>query len=267
MPNSEWTGSKSGMKVLTIFYKIRHQWWFIALIMIFGGLIGLAISMLRPPLYEATSIFSVSIDYTQTGALTDIQEDQIMRNIGYILTSEKVMQATWEKIKDIGCIMSRENLADLSFLDRQDASWYLRIRTSDPDCAMKMVNTWSAIADEVLQEGLFHAVIVDANNHLLAKLKNCLIDFDTMQQPAYCCGFNTIDEVQDQINEVGSIIMTERQLSEGLMPAISIHLVTLAKIPNDPVQHNRNMLVLSGLVAGFFLSMFFLAVQSESRDK
>jgi len=209
-------------------------------------------------------MFSISIDYTQTGALTDIQEDQVMRNIGYIMTSDKVMQATFEKIKDMNCIISREDLDDQSFLDRQDASWFLRIRSDDPYCAMNIVNTWAEIADEVLQEGLFHAIVVDANNSILANLKTCLIGFNPLNHYNSNCGFSDINEVQYQINTLGSIISSENELSDGLMPALSINLVKKAAMPNDPVQNNRNLLVLSGMMAGFFMSLLFFTIKSES---
>lgn len=258
------TGNKTGMDVIKLLLKIRKQWWFLTLIMVMGGSIGLMISRLRPPIYEATSMFSVSIDYTQTGALTDIQEDQVMRHIGYVISSDKVMQATLNKIKDNNCIIGQEDLENQSFLDRRDASWFLRIRSDDPYCAMNIVNSWAVTADEVLQEGLFHAIIVDANNNMLADLKNCLISYNPLNHYDSNCGFKSINEIQDQINIIGSIISTEKELSEGLMPALSIDLVNNAAIPNDPVQYDRNLLVLSGMVAGLLMSLLFFIVKSES---
>jgi hypothetical protein len=235
--------------------------------MVIGGIFALVFSTLRPHVYEATAKFNVSIDYTQTGALTDIQEDQVMRNIGYILESDKVMEGTFEKTKEINCVLSRKDLDNQTYLDRRDASWFLRVRSEDPQCAMNIANSWAEEGYALLQEGLYHAQIVDANNRLLLNLKSCLTDFESSNlSNNYPCGFSGYDEIEDQIVTIGSIIKNEKQLSEGLMPALTIDLINKAVLPTTAVQNNRNLLVFSGLAAGFFSSLFVLLIRTDNSD-
>ena len=60
-----------------------------SVLMIAGGLLGLLVSQVRAPIFESSAVFSVTIDYTQTGALTDIQEDQAMRGVGSVIFSDQ----------------------------------------------------------------------------------------------------------------------------------------------------------------------------------
>ena len=116
-----------GIDIVKLIKKISSRWYIHTVLMIIGGLSGLLFSYLNPPVYESSAVFSVTIDYTQTGALTDIQEDQAMRGVGSILLSDQVIRQTLTQlISEFNLELSQSDFLNNSFMDREEFRWALR---------------------------------------------------------------------------------------------------------------------------------------------
>ena len=145
----------SQIDLVKLVKKFSERWMVTSALMITGGLLGLLVSQARAPIFESSAVFSVTIDYTQTGALTDIQEDQAMRGVGSVILSDRVIDNTLSAInKESASGLSRTDFLENSFLDREEFRWTLRYRDPDPKVAEMAVNEWSKSADAVIQEGL-----------------------------------------------------------------------------------------------------------------
>ena len=193
--------------------------------MIAGGLLGFLVSQVRTPIFESSAVFSVTIDYTQTGALTDIQEDQAMRGVGSVIFSDHVIDNTLLQINNESeKVYSRTDFLDNSFLDREEFRWTLRYRDPDPKIAKMAVNAWSKNADAVIQEGLTHSLSSKALLEELEHLKICLFDFSNGNIQGDC-GNKDFDSVVNSINEISARIQAEKAASQGLFHALSVSLV------------------------------------------
>ena len=60
-------------------------WWVLELGMVLGSLGGWVAHRLQPPIYEGRVEFSLQIDYTRTGLLSEYQQDQILQNVSSII--------------------------------------------------------------------------------------------------------------------------------------------------------------------------------------
>ncbi len=64
-----------------------ERWWVIVLLTALGGMAGWAFHFFLPPVYEATAVITVNMDF-QKGKLTQYEEDYAFNAAGAIGTSD-----------------------------------------------------------------------------------------------------------------------------------------------------------------------------------
>jgi len=246
---------------------LSNRWWKICLGMIIGGLIGFMTTYLIKPLYESFATFSVTIDYTQTGALSDIQEDQAMRGVGSVIFSDEVVNRTLNEIIEKQLIENQDVFFEHAFLDRNEFRWTIRYRDGNPQIAQQIASTWAGNADLALAAGLEHALIADSYYHILESLTNCFQRFPPTQNNTRVCGFSDFSELLDAIQTISQQIQQEKNQSMGLFSALNIKLVEVGGIPAQPVRYNRNVLVLSGAIIGWMILVVFLSMRFFLKER
>lgn len=247
-------------KPLDIFQSISKKWWITTISMISGGVIALILSVLIPPLYESSASFSVTIDYTKTGALSDVQEDQAMRGIGYLITSDDVIEMLINEIKTQTPSYSREQFEEDSSLDREEFQWTLRYRSSDPIFARNVVHTWMENSNLLLQDGLEHAQIVDSETKILWGLEECLQRVTGQVSDVTLCGFYSTNELVNEIANISSSIHEEKKIARGLFSPLSVQIVKEPQIPILPIRHQLNLFVFVGIVSGLLISILIQVI-------
>lgn len=241
--------------IVQIVKTISNRWHILVMLMIAGGVCGSIISRQSEPLYESTAVFSVTIDYTQTGALTDVQEDQVMRGVGSVILADQVISNTLEQIiNEGGQNLKKSDFLENSFLDREEFRWTLRYRDPDPERAALIVNSWADNADKVIQDGLSHAAVSDAQLGILNGIKTC---FQAMPESngQRICGYKDLDSLISSMSDISAKIQNEKEASFGLFNSLSVALVNKGESSQSPVIGQRNLLVLSGALAGFFIDI------------
>ncbi len=247
--------------------KFSERWKVTAALMITGGLLGLLVSQVRPPIFESSAAFSVTIDYTLTGALTDIQEDQAMRGVGSVILSDLVIDNTLSTInKESVSDLNRADFLENSFLDREEFRWTLRYRDPDPKIAEMAVDAWSENADMIIQEGLTHSLSSMSLLEELENLKTCLFGLSNNNIHANC-GDNDLNSVINSINEISAQIQAEKAASQGLFHALSVSLVNHGELSKTTTFGQRNLYVLSGAMIGLFLNILTIIVQELKRSR
>ena len=255
------------LDIVKLVKKFSERWMVTSALMIAGGLVSLLISQIRTPIFESSAVFSVTIDYTQTGALSDIQEDQAMRGVGSVISSDHVIDNTLSQLKkENGTIISKTDFLENTFLDREEFRWTLRYRDPDPKIAEMAVNAWSKSADAVIQEGLTNSFSSIALLEELENLKTCLFDFSNGNIQGYC-GNNDLNSVTNSINEISTRIQTEKAASRGLFHALSVSLVNSGALSQKAILGQRNLFVLSGAIIGLFLSFIAIVVEEIKRSR
>jgi uncharacterized protein involved in exopolysaccharide biosynthesis len=100
--------SQMDFRPLDFVDRIRHYWWVMVVFMLLGGGVGYSISLTIPPKFETKAVISVAIDYTRTGFLTDIEEDQTVEIIGDVISSDEVIQDAITTLKNVDEEVFRE---------------------------------------------------------------------------------------------------------------------------------------------------------------
>jgi hypothetical protein len=234
---------------------ISNRWQIHTVLMIIGGLIGFSFSYIYPPVYESSASFSVTIDYTQTGSLTDIEEDQAMRGVGSVLSSDKVITLTLSQLKNESQkeISPTDFLAN-SFVDREDFRWTIRYRNSDPNITALVIKTWAKNSDQIIREALSHSEVSNLLLNTLNNMKDCL-QGSNIGSPGGYCGFENFNSLINSITSLSNRIQSEKVSSLGLFNSLSVSLVNDSQQHPSIVLRQRNLLALSGALIGLVLSI------------
>ncbi len=252
--------------VVRFMRRVSDHWYILVGFMIIGGLTGLLISLFKPPVYESSAVFSVAIDYTQTGALTDIQEDQAMRAVGSVILSEQVISATLAQINnENGLGLKPSDFHENSYLDREDFRWTLRYRDRNPENSQLIISAWSKNADLTIQEALSHSLTSGVLLATLKEMTDCLKGLPDGKGLVYC-GFQNLETLIDQIAKTSSQIQKEKVAGLGLFDFLSVSLLNKGAISNLAVLEARNSLVMSGAFIGLTAGLIFTSIWIMKRS-
>lgn len=242
-----------------------RYWWVIILMTILGGLVGWFVHQLRPPLYEAKATFFISIDFSQTGELTQFEEDHAVSVLTWIVYYDEVIDEVIDTAEAQGIQTNRQQLEMASTLERKQARWTLYYRDKDPQTASALANIWAEVAMDFLQQAHQHALQIQALDGYLNFLAICLQGpAEGEQYPESC---NDLDPaaIPEEIQETSIRLEQELAASHAVFPALIFDVSSKALPPAEPVQYGRNRLVLAGGLIGFILGIFLVNTSLPQR--
>lgn len=245
--------------------RAMSNWWLIVVIMVLGAGVGWLFHQMHPPVYEAEVTLSTSIDFSRTGFLTDVEEDQAVDLIGDIISSTKVLERVVKQSKSEGLAIDLGTLQSISYIERQNFQWIFRIRHPDPNTASYLVNMWAKEAYKVLSKASKHALIAEGLLRYLDSLETCLEQL-AMSEPVHSfCDVQNLDQILKELESTGEEAQREKLASQGLSPAMGFGICEVAVTPEKPVQYGRNQIMLSGAMIGFVFAIWAIYLQLPER--
>jgi len=255
--------SNDGFILFDFIKKLLTGWKRITILMVIGGLCGMGAAKLLTPVYEAKAAIAVTIDYTRTGALSDIQEDQAMRGLGCLIDSEAVRQAVQTQAEENGIQFDQQSLANNFTLERGDFRWLLRVRDTNPQQAADLANLWAEQAMSTLDVAMQHAIAADHYQQYLDSLDYCLQRLAPEGMSSEPCVNLDFEYLSGEIIKTSAAIRDEQSQSYGLMPAMQFFLADEASVNTGAVQGTRGILVFSGAVLGFLIAVILPNKEKE----
>ena len=235
---------------LETFKRAIDYWWLVFLLMLFGGLCGWAIHLLKPPIYEASASISFAIDYGQTGQLTDVEEDQMLGLAGDVISSPQVVKSVIAKAQQEGVILEPAVFMQSIFPERQDYKWIMHVRLSDPKAAARLSGLWAEEAYSVLGSALDHATTASKVQKYMDGLVSCLQQ-TVVTQPDHALCDQDLSQIQQELLAAGKELHQEQLASLGILPALRFAEPAKPEAPTSAVQYGRNQLILAGAMIGF----------------
>jgi hypothetical protein len=144
------------------FKNLFSGWWKIAVLAVIGGFIGLGVSFILPPTYQAEATFHASIDFTQINfenlsgefgqplIFTQYDEDLALQVVERVLLSVRSDALRFAKTLDPD--LDGKTFWDNMQIQRYLGRWQLRYRHKDPQIAQSIVNYWASIGIEALTD-------------------------------------------------------------------------------------------------------------------
>jgi len=248
--------SEDSFVLMDYFKKVLNGWKKVVIFMIIGGLCGMFMSTFRAPLYETRAVIAVTIDYTRTGALSDIQEDQAMRGLGSVIDSDAVKEQVILRAQQADYEIDRDSITEMFTLEREDFRWFLRVRDTDAQRAADLSNLWAQVAIETLDEGMKHAIIAAHLQQYLDSLEFCMQRQVADGITENTCEQYDFDTILNEAQTSAVEIRTQQEMSYGLMPALGFFLAEDAPLNSTAVQGTLGVF----MVAGAFLGLIVAAL-------
>lgn len=122
-------------------------WWLVAAAGIFGGLIGLGIHRLRPPLYQSEAVYLAEFDLQQLEGIPFSEYDEDLALAAIQAAFLEVRPQVAKDAQQAGIALDLPGLAKQASIERLHAFWMVRFRHTDPLVAQQVVSLWLARGD------------------------------------------------------------------------------------------------------------------------
>ncbi len=233
--------------VKTVF---RH-WAGLVVFMLAGALIGFLIHFFNPPVYSAQGEISFVLDYSQTGEMTDIEQDIAIVTAGDIIQSDQSMALAHQLGKKSGLddaftLVLNQNAT----LERYNFTYRLIVTDTDREKAESWVKVWVQAASQVLSEAQSYAVQAKVLSEQVDKTASCL----GFEQPVHpeCYG-KSHPEILQNMNQLIDQLVIVRQSSMAYYPAMNFGVTRAGAAGQAPVRRQKGLLVFSGAMIGAVL--------------
>lgn len=225
------------------------RWWVIVLLTVLGGIAGWIFHFFIPPVYEATSIVTVNMDF-QKRHLTQYEEDFAIGAAGAIATSDEVENQIIAEAKIRGIPIELGQLQQQMFMEQKQPVWELHIRNRDPKIASELANLWAQKFYEALNTALRHAIREDEIQTQIDSIKGSLS----------ASGSSVLgSEAQIALKSLSDELLQEQQSSYGIISIMKFTQTESAITPQSPVIYRLADLVLAGACIGFVVSLWVVS--------
>jgi hypothetical protein len=228
---------------------------------IVGGVVGLGLSEIRSPRYQAIAVLGIGIDYGRTQRLNLLTEKKALDRVRGLLLSDDTLQGAISLMDD--SVEGDEELSDMSRLrervriGEKGERWELSVISAQPELAAIAANAWADSALTELETAVGHAWRVAELQGVIFEL-GCRLESRQLESAAavWICeeGSAPLD-----LEQIGAEALEEATLSRGVLPAISFSMLERAFPPTHPVLWGRGLMALSGALIGLLLGAAWVA--------
>jgi hypothetical protein len=242
---------QNGYKPRESLDRLINQWWMITICMVLGAGIGWIFHLAQPSLFESRSVISTSINYSETGLMTDFEEDHILSVIGEVIVSDSVITQLQDSLNPETLAEVEDNFRSHLFADREGYRWVLRVRAINAKTANEISSNWADIAVDTLNDALSHSRKALLLSRRISQLESCFTNSVTNRPAAPPCVLSSINAINLEMNNLGAEYKAEQALSSGLIPAVVFTLTQSGSDKGAPMSFRTAELVLAGAVLGF----------------
>lgn len=248
-----------------IFHAKSIEWLGVAGFMLLGAIIGLVISLLFPPKYEAVSKLTTNLEVVTNTNVTEIMVDAQVDIVGTLIFHPDVIERVRQTLADEGLTYTLTELTRRTKIERQLMSTLIKVRDIDPEVATLIATTWAEKAYERLTEAYPHALALSEAKASQALLTSCIEDA-TKQALPFCQSL-TEEKTGQILSETERIILKESPLSLGLTGELNISQYQPAAIPEHPVAFLRSILILAGALAGLVFALLLGELMTKEHER
>jgi uncharacterized protein involved in exopolysaccharide biosynthesis len=258
MPHKIMESSQKDYAPVELFQKAIARWWLVALLFLVGALVGGLAYSLLPHIYEARAAVLTTVDFSNTGVLTQFEEDLMMDAVGWVLQSPEVIDRVVARAAEQNISVDSAGWKKMATVERRLGTWELRVRDSSPQVARALANIWLEEGDAVLKDAYLHTEEVSRLLRYSHALEICLEQSAASETSSVLCSASGLAGIQAEMQDVSVKLAAERAASRGLIAGILLGEPQPALLPDRPVTSSRGLFLLSGgligLLAGFVLS-------------
>jgi hypothetical protein len=245
------------------FLGVLQSWGWLLAFMISGALAGWIFTRVQPVIYEASASMNFRVDYVRTGAISDIRVDALLSWPEDIFYSPEVVDQVLSLAMQRGSKIDEKQFQEHSSLERQDTRWAMVVRNPSADEAAFLVNDWVKASEVVFRDSLVHSMVVDELHRYQDGVVSCLEQTAMLTS----CPFNSMADLQVELNQSTAMIEIEEKLARGGSSAI--HLVGIQTAEGSPnaVLYIHNQVIAGGAILGAIIGIIFIETSASIRRR
>jgi uncharacterized protein involved in exopolysaccharide biosynthesis len=244
---------------------ILDHWWWVVLLALIGGGIGWVFHRLQPPIYEAKAVVTVMIDYSQTGPLTEYDQDHAIGIVKAVVLSTDVLGQVVTKAQSQQTPVEALKDGQTIFLDRKHSILEMLVRDANPQNAATLANLWAETAYDTLVEAQRNALQARVLRGQLTTLEKCLqLPVTSPEEPAACSNYPS-EDLPDQIQVLASEVQEAEIMAKGILSPLTFEISQRAELPARPVAFGANWLTFSGAMIGFVAGILVISIEGNKR--
>lgn len=234
----------------TIIKRSIRDWWILAVTGILGAAIGWIIFTAKTPIYQAEGVISIGIDFTRTGQLSDIEEDQMIGIVGDILYSPDVIANVVEGAGEKQIYLDAGGFKQITKIERRQNQWNLIVRHTDPATAKEIAELWTQTSYSALVTSMAHSERASHLQRYLDALESCLQKVSSSNAATGLCGISTLKDLQKELENTGKLMVEEKTAAQGMLSGTTITLARLPEQPSVPILFRQGEMILVGCLGG-----------------
>lgn len=239
----------------TIIKRSIRDWWILAAAGLLGAIIGWLIFAAKTPIYQAEGVISVGIDFTRTGQLSDIEEDQMIGVVGDILNSPDVITRVVDEAGEKQINLDEGGFKKITKVERRQNQWILIVRQTDATIAKDLAELWTQTGYSRLVTSMAHAERAGHLQRYLDALESCLQKVTSSNMTTGLCGITTLQDMQKELESTGKRMVEEKTAAQGMLSGTTITLTRLPEQPSGPILFRQGELIMVGCLCGLLVGI------------
>ena len=244
---------------------IRRWPWLLAAVCL-GGLLGLGISGLLSPVYEAVAVVGVGVDYGRTLPLDEEAMRHALDRAREVFLADETLEAVMgpdgqaeDQFESVYALRETLRLSEI------DGGGELGVRSGSAEEAARLANVWASVSLEEFQAAVAHAWRA-ADLQSKWYIAGCELRPAVAPSELAVWSCSTAFEEYDP-EQALTEIEQEAVLSRGILPSMSFSMLQDAEVPDGSLTSSRTLCVLSGLLVGIVAGLMAACAVPEKKAK
>lgn len=248
-----------------VIWPVLKGWWIAAVLIILGGLAGLGIHALRPTQYEAVFSLTTTIDLSNTGELSQYEEDIALEAVGAAFYKDSTLEQVAKLAQQAGIQTDAVSLKANSTIERKLSTWLVRVRSHNPQTADGLASLWLKTGLADLNTSYQHALTAGGLQRYLNSLESCLAQSVPGSPAPAQCSQGNLAAIQAELGKTGTLLADERYLSNGVITGLLVPQAQTELAPARVVMFQQGQMVLAGMLIGFLAAVWLLQTHLLAR--
>jgi hypothetical protein len=253
----------SDLDPVLVYRRLLAGWLWIVTAAMIGGLVGLALSYVRPPLYEASAVIGIGVDRVGSDVPDDITVRQAYDRVRGLLLADDTLAATVDLAAersgtDSPAESTRALIERIRLSERPDG-WILAVVGPDALETERTAQAWADVSLAQLQTASFHAIRAAEWQNVLFEASCELVAPETATETArWLC------RSAPPLGDSGTIpasILAEVEASRGILPALTYSVLRGSSGTAQAVVWGRGTLVMGGAIVGLVIGCVVVATR------
>jgi hypothetical protein len=248
---------------IQVYRRLLAGWMWIVGAGVIGGLLGLAVASMRPPLVEAKAVLEIGIDRSRADVPDDITVRQAYDRVRGLLLADDTLQEALALAAERGGGTSGESvraLLERIRLSERPDGWVLAVAGADARETELLAQAWVDVALRQLETAATHATRAAEAQGALFEASCRLVTPEPGSEAALWLCRSAPPTGSDSIPES---ILSEVEASRGILPAVSYSVLRGAEGTAQPVVWRRGSLILGGAIVGLLVGCLIVAARKR----